>query len=104
MKGKVTALQESLFQHQLFPLIPHSNCMSMQVPLGTERIHGGVEVLEQEEGGDDDEHQEEGVVVEDGEGCGFVIGHFVLLPQDPWQKRAGWRISIDLTHTLISIQ
>lgn len=30
-----------------------------------ERIHGGVEVLEQEEGGDDDEHQEERVVVED---------------------------------------
>ena len=57
--------------------------MSMQFQLGTERIHVGVEVLEQEEGGDDDEHQEEGVVVEDGEGCGFVVCHFVLLPQDP---------------------
>lgn len=31
----------------------------------TERIHGGVEVLEQEEGGHDDQHQEERVVVED---------------------------------------
>lgn len=47
------------------------------------RIHGGVEVLEQEEGGDDDEHQEESVVVEDGEGGGLVVCHLVLLPQDP---------------------
>lgn len=47
------------------------------------RIHGGVEVLEQEEGGDDDEDQEECVVVEDGEGGGLVVGHLVLLPQDP---------------------
>lgn len=47
------------------------------------RIHGGVEVLEQEEGGDDDEDQEECVVVEDGEGGGFIVSHFVLLPQDP---------------------
>lgn len=49
----------------------------------TGRIHGGVEVLEQEEGGDDDEDQEERVVVEDGEGGGLVVGHLVLLPQDP---------------------
>lgn len=48
-----------------------------------QRIHGRVEVLEQEEGGDDDEHQEESVVVEDGEGGGLVVGHLVLLPQDP---------------------
>lgn len=64
--------------------------------MSTERIHCGVEVPEQEEGGDDDEHQEEGVVVEDGEGGGFVVGHLVLLPQDPWQEkeREGQRISI----------
>lgn len=49
----------------------------------TGRIHGGVEVLEQEEGGDDDQDQEESVVVEDGEGGGLVVGDLVLLPQDP---------------------
>lgn len=49
----------------------------------TGRIHGGVEVLEQEEGGDDDEDQEQCVVVEDGEGGGLVVGDLVLLPQDP---------------------
>lgn len=49
----------------------------------TERIHGGVEVLKQEEGGDDDKDKEECVVVEDGEGGGFVVGDLVLLPQDP---------------------
>lgn len=49
----------------------------------TGRIHGGVEVLEQEEGGDDDEDQEERVVVEDGEGGRLIVGHLVLLPQDP---------------------
>lgn len=49
------------------------------------RIHGGVEVLEQEEGGDDDEHQEESVVVEDGEGSSLVVGDLILLPQDPEQ-------------------
>lgn len=36
----------------------HETCL-------TKRIHGGVEVLEQEEGGHDDQDQEEGVVVED---------------------------------------
>lgn len=51
------------------------------------RIHGGVEVLEQEERGDDDEDQEECVVVEDGEGGGLVVGHLVLLPQDPESSR-----------------
>lgn len=53
----------------------------------TERIHSGVEVLEQEEGGNDDEHQEQGVVVEDGEGGGLVVCDLVLLPQDPeWER------------------
>lgn len=47
------------------------------------RIHSRVEVLEQEEGGDDDEDEEQGVVVEDGEGRGLVVGDFVFLPQDP---------------------
>lgn len=47
------------------------------------RIHGGVEVLEQEEGSDDDQDQEECVVVEDGEGGGLVVCNFILLPQDP---------------------
>lgn len=53
----------------------------------TERIHGGVEVLQQEEGGDDDEDQEEGVVVEDGEGGGLVVSDLILLPQDSEDKR-----------------
>lgn len=51
-----------------------------------ERIHGGVEVLEQEERGDDDENQEECVVVEDGEGGGLVVGDLVLLPQNSGQE------------------
>lgn len=55
----------------------------------SQRIHGGVEVLEQEEGGDDDEDQEESVVVEDGEGGGLVVGDLVLLPQDPGQTERG---------------
>lgn len=52
----------------------------------TERIHGGVEILEQEEGGDDDEDQEESVVVEDGEGGGLVVSDLILFPQDPERK------------------
>lgn len=51
-----------------------------------ERIHGGVEVLEQEERGDDDENQEECVVVEDGEGGGLVVSDLVLLPQNSGQE------------------
>lgn len=50
---------------------------------GQDVVYCGVEVLEQEEGCDDDQHQEQSVVVEDGEGSGFVVGHFILLPQDP---------------------
>lgn len=52
-----------------------------------QRIHGGVEVLEQEEGGDDDEHKEEGVVVEDREGGGLVVSDLIFLPQDPKRHR-----------------
>lgn len=53
-----------------------------------QRIHSGVEVLEQEEGGNDDQDQEEGVVVEDGEGGGLIIGNLILLPQDPEGKNS----------------
>ena len=49
----------------------------------TERIHSGVEVLEQEEGSDDDKDQEESVVVEDGKGGGLIVSNLILLPQDP---------------------
>jgi len=39
-------------------------------------------VLQDEEADEDDHGQVDGVVVEDGEGGGLVVGHLVLLPQD----------------------
>ena len=49
-------------------------------------LHGWVEGPEQEEAEGNDQGQEESVIVENGEGGGFVVGDFVLLPQDPEQK------------------
>lgn len=61
------------------------------------RIHGGVEVLEQEEGGDDDEHEEEGVVVEDREGGGLVVSDLIFLPQNPKQYRKNLSVINDVS-------
>lgn len=47
-----------------------------------QRIHCGVEVLQDKEGSNNDQDQEEGVVIEDGKGCSFIISNFILLPQD----------------------
>ena len=44
--------------------------------------HGG-EGLEDVEGADDQDGQEQGIVVEDAEGSGLVLGNLVLLPQNP---------------------
>jgi len=46
-------------------------------------IEHGVEVLEDVEGSHDEQHQVQGVVVEDREGGGLVVGNLVLLPQHP---------------------
>lgn len=48
-----------------------------------QRIHSGVQVLQDVEGGDYQEDQVEGVVVKYGEGRRLVVSHFVLLPQNP---------------------
>ena len=44
--------------------------------------HGG-ERLEDVEGADDQDGQKQGIVVEDAEGGGLVLGNLVLLPQNP---------------------
>lgn len=67
------------------------------------RIHGGVEVLEQEEGGDDDEDQKECVVVEDREGRGLVVGDLVLLPQDPRHHRKN-KTTVKYDHCHVKIK
>ena len=43
--------------------------------------HGG-EGLEDVEGADDQDGQKQGIVVEDAEGGGLVLGNLVLLPQN----------------------
>ena len=45
-------------------------------------VEGRAERLEDVERGEHEDGEEDGVVVEDGEGGGLVLGHLVLLPQD----------------------
>ena len=44
------------------------------------------ERTEDVERADDNKEQEDRIVVEDGEGGGLVVGHFVLLPEDPGKR------------------
>lgn len=55
--------------------------------------HGG-ETLQDVEREDDEDGQEEGVVVEDAEGGGLVLGNLVLLPQDPLVFFLSWDLLI----------
>jgi len=50
----------------------------------TERVvHVGGGATEDVKGQEDDQGEEERVVVEDGEGCSFVFGNLIFLPQNP---------------------
>ena len=64
-------------------------CSGQKGPYSSRQGHGpnvvdhGGEGLEDVEGADDQDGQKQGIVVEDAEGGGLVLGNLVLLPQNP---------------------
>ena len=47
-------------------------------------VDDGSEGLEDVEGANDENGQEQSIVVEDAEGCGFIFGNLIFLPQNPF--------------------
>lgn len=49
-------------------------------------LHSRRERTKNVETGENDKGQKEGIVVENGEGGGFIVGNLIFLPQDPIDK------------------